>query len=234
MSLAAGVASTVLTINAVGMKLANPEHFTVSISGGNGAIGMGSASATVGANVATGVSVPLLDPGVIAINAAAVYGFANVGAPGFTSVVNQDGAADLTLGASALKPAFIGGYVAGIELRVMANLEQIGGSTVQIDAQFGRDMDSISALLTPGAVAEGFGFLAGLTTGGPTGLTGGSVPAGLSADVKSALAADQQATGAVSGCITGAVNFVQGYISNVNSGQGAIAALHGVEATALM
>ena len=233
-SLAAGVASTLLTIDAAGLSLASPDRFTVSLAGGNVAIGVASASATIGANVATGVSVPLLDPGVVAINAAAAYGFANVGAPGFTSLVNQDGAADLSLGAFLLTPSFIGGYVAGIEVRVMANLEQFGGGTAQIDAQFGRDMDSISALLAPGNVAEGFGFLAGLTTGGPTGLMGCSVPVSLSTDVRAALGTDQKATGAVAGCVTGAVNFVQGYINNVAAGSGPITALRGVEATAFM
>ncbi len=227
-SLAAGASSAVLTLNAFGMPVATAEGFTVTISGGNGTIGVASASDTVGSNVAPP------DPGSVAINAAAVYGFANTGVPSFTSLVNQDGSADLAKGAGALTGGFIGGYVAGIEVRVMANLEQTGGSTAQIDGQFGHDLDTLSALLAPGTAAVGFGFLAGLTTGGPTGLTGGSVPAGLQADIRSALGSDQSAAIALAGGIVGAVNFAQGYVNNINAGQSALAALHGVEAGALV
>lgn len=173
------------------------------------------------------------DPGNIALNAAAIYGFANTGVPSFTALVNQDGSTDLGLGASLLTGTFIGGYAAGIEVRVMANLEQGGGSTAAIDAQFAHDLDTISNLLTAGNAAEGFGFLSGLTTGGPAGLAGGTTPPGLQADIRSALGTDQQATAALAGCIVGAVNFTQGYVNAVGAGLSPTAALRSVEATAL-
>ena len=170
------------------------------------------------------------DPGTVALNAAAVYDFANAGVPSFTAVVNQDGSADLAQqAAGGLTPSFIGGYVAGIEIRAIGNTEQAGGSTAQLDTKLGHDLDTLSALLTPGGVAAGFGFLAGLTTGGPTGL----LAAGLQSDVGAALGTDQQATAALGGCIVGAVSFAQGYVGAVGGGQGPIAALHGVESAAL-
>ena len=182
----------------------------------------------------TPVGAGAIDPATIAINAAGVFGFANVGAPGFSAVVNQDGNADVAKGASALTGAFIGGLVAGTEIRVMANLEQSGGSTAQIVGQFARDLDTISTLLTAGSVDEGFGFLTGLTAGGPTGLTGGKVPPALQSDIQVALGSDQQAVRGLAGCIVGAVNFAQGYVNNINAGQSAIPALRGIEASALL
>ncbi len=176
-------------------------------------------------------AVAALDPAAVAINAAGIFTFANAGAPSFTAMANQDATTDLGYGAGALTPAFIGGYVAGAEIRVMANLEHTGGSTAQIDAQFGANMDSLSALLTPGSLAEGFGFLAGLTAGGTT---LGAAPAALQVDIRIALGTDQKAISAVSGAVVGAVTFTQSYVSYLNSGLTPLAALHGAETTAVV
>ena len=176
-------------------------------------------------------TVSTLDPGAVGVNTAGIYAFANAGATSFTTMINQDAAIDLGLGAAALTPAFIGGYVAGAEIRSIANLEQVGRSTAQIDAQLGTNLDQLSALLTPGSLAEGFGFLAGLTAGGPA---GGGSPAILQTDIRIAPGTDQRATNALSGSIVGATDFTQSYIGYLHGGLAPVAALLGVETTAVI